>query len=439
MSDAGKPQEAAAVLLDAAEQPDLDVDQLLQLTGFLRDSNQFAAAIRVCEKAVARCPDQADLHFKLGRLYQATGAFDRALDALRKALDLDPSIGPAWTVLAQQKRVAASDDGDYVRIRDAAAGQSHGREADMCIAFAYGKVLDDLRQWPQAWAQYQNGNRMMSGSLPWRRSAWRRYVERKTDQETAVPDAGISSGNDRNAVLIVGMPRSGTTLLEEMLSRHPDIEGRGEMNFLQHFAQQRSAAGRFTDAQRRELGDTLWKQMRLEGPDDGFYIDKNPLNFRYLDTAFELLPGTRVLHLTRDGRDCCLSCFFQLFQHEDAAFSYSLENLVAFYSGYSRLMAHWRRMYGDRICEVDYNDLVDADRDVLERILQFLGADWDDAVTNEAIDGERVIRTASVWQARQPVYSRSVGRWHHYYELAPEFFDQLAAIDENNGRSRSSA
>jgi tetratricopeptide (TPR) repeat protein len=434
LRDSGKPQEAATVLVAAADQPGLEVDQLLQVAGFLRDSNQYADAIRICERAVERRPEQADLHFKLGRLYQATGAFDRALKALRKALDMDPSIGPAWTVLAQQQRFAAADDEDFIRIRDA-AGRSHGREADMCIAFAYGKALDDLQRWPDAWAQYSKGNREMSGTLPWRRSAWRRFVERAIDSASVNPDRESVPGSGRNAIFIVGMPRSGTTLLEEMLSRHPEIAGRGEMNFLHHFATQRPVSAPFADTQRQELGNTLWKQMRLEGPENGFYIDKNPLNFRYLDTAFELLPTARVLHLTRDGRDSCLSCFFQLFQHEDAAFSYSLESLVAFYSGYRQLMTHWRELRGDRICEVDYNELVHSSDDVLARVLQFMGTDGNDAMTSEASDSDRVIRTASVWQARQPVYSRSVGRWRQYYDLAPEFFDQLAAIDAQSSKT----
>ena len=431
LRDAGKPEEAATVLLTAAEQPGLEVEQLLQLAGFLRDSNQYAAAIEVCEKAMAQRPRDAELHFKLGRLYQASGMFDRALVALRSALDIDPSLGPAWTVLAQQQRFTSADDEDYVRIRDA-AHRSHGREADMCIAFAHGKALDDLGQWPEAWTRYVKGNQMMASTMPWRGRNWRREVERAIGRTPADTGGAPVPADGRKAVFIVGMPRSGTTLLEAMLDRHPDINGRGELNFLGHFAQQRPASGSFSDADRRELGDAIWAQMRLEGPEGGCYIDKNPLNFRYLDTAFELIPSARVLHLARDGRDSCLSCFFQLFQHEDAAFSYDLDNLVTFYSGYRRLMAHWRNIYADRILDVSYEELVADDENVLRRVLRFLGADWDDAVTRPSSDSGRALRTASVWQARQAVHSQSVGRFRHYYEQAPAFFDQL---DENRGDS----
>ena len=425
LRDVGAPGDAAEALLKASVQPTVTVHQLLQITGFLRDSNQIAAAIQVCERAAGLSPGQADLHFKLARLYQATGAFDLALDKLRKTLDLKPSTGPAWTILAQQKRFDSIDDAEFMRIQ-AAAGQSYGREADMCIAFAYGKALDDLEQWPQAWAQYQKGNRLMSETTPWNQSAWKEFLDRSmantSKARMAVPGTG------RNAVFIVGMPRSGTTLLEQMLDRHPNITGRGEMNFLAHFAQQISASGPITELQRNEMADVFWTQLRLNGPESGIYIDKNPLNFRYLDVLFEIMPTARVLHVSRDGRDSCLSCYFQLFQHEDTAFSNNLEHLVDYYSGYRRLMANWEKQYAERIYRVNYEELVNSKDDVLAKVLGFLGTEWDDAVTEAAGQGQ-VVRTASVWQARQPIHARSVARWSHYCDLAPEFFTRLSVIN----------
>jgi len=425
--DAGTPGDAAEMLLKASRQSTVTQNQLLQITGFLRDSNQFAAAIQVCERAVAKSPGQADLHFKLARLYQATAAFDLALDALRKTLDLQPSVGPAWTILAQQKRFRAVDDVDYLRIQ-AAAGQSYGREADMCIAFAFGKALDDLEQWPQAWAQYQKGNQLMSETTPWNQRAWRKFVERSIAKTGTVEIATPSTG--RNAVFIVGMPRSGTTLLEQMLDRHPDITGRGEMNFLAHFVQQGSGSAWITAAQRKEMADVFWTQLRLEGPENGTYVDKNPLNFRYLDVLFELLPTAKVLHVIRDGRDSCLSCYFQLFRHTDTAFSNSLEYLATFYSGYRRLMANWEKIYPERIHRVRYDELVESSDDVLAKAHRFLGTEWDDTVVHP-LDQVGIVRSASAWQARQPIHTRSVNRWRHYYDQAPEFFNTLSAIDSD--------
>lgn len=427
LRDAGAPGDAAEVLLQASRQAGVSAHQLLQIGGFLRDGNQFAAAIEVCEKAARLQPDQADLQFKLARLYLATGAFERSLSALRRTLDLEPSTGPAWVALAQQRTFTSADDPEFRRI-EAAAARPMGREADMCIAFAHGKALDDIGRWPQAWAQYRKGNALMSSALHWNRRAWADSVDRALARTAAPGSATPAPGAGRNAVFIVGMPRSGTTLLEQLLDRHPDIVGRGELNFLAHFAGQRATTGPLSAAQRRSMGDALWTQLRLAGPETGAYIDKNPLNFRHLDLLFEVLPTARVLHLARDARASCLSCYFQLFEHADTGFSYDLDDLVIFYSGYRRLMAHWERAYPGRILRVDYARLVESGDETLGEVLEFLGLPRHAAMT-EAAGGPGVVRSASAWQARQPVHARSLERWRHYYDQAPDFFDRLAAID----------
>jgi len=425
LRDAGRPGEVARVLREASEQPGLKLEQLLQITGFLRDSNQFEAAIPVCKKALELSPRRADLFFKLARLYQATGDFEQALEHLKTTLELKPSIGPAWTVLAQQKKFESADDPDFRKIRKASTSP-HGNEADMCIAFAYGKALDDLGRWPEAWVQYQRGNQLISLTRLWNQDAWNRLLERALNRpaEMRLP----ANGAGRGAVFIVGMPRSGTTLLEQLLDRQPNVHGRGELNFLDHFVKQAGASGVLTQAQKQEMADAFWKQLRLGGPENDWYVDKNPLNFRYLDTLFELMPAAKVLHMTRDGRDSCLSCYFQPFEHNDAAFSNDLQPLVEFYSGYRRLMQKWNEVYGDRILTVNYDELVSNTDEVMAQVLGFLGTSGSMSGDGSA-DVQGLVRSASAWQARQPVHNRSVARWRHYYDRAPEFFDQLAAID----------
>lgn len=429
LRDMGRPADAAETLLGIANSGGESVDRLLQIAGFLRDSDQYDAATSVCEQAVGLQPERADLHFKLARLYQATGAFDRARISLRTNLRLNPSAGPAWSSLAQQQRFASDSDEDFQRIEDAST-RSLGDEANMCVAFAFGKALDDLRRWPAAWAQYAKGNEMMSRAKPWNQSVWVRFVDRAIARNAV--DRSPTPGSPRKGVFIVGMPRSGTTLLEQLLDRHPDIAGRGELNFLAHFARQSAQVSRLGEQQKQQMAETFWTQLRLDGPEDGFFVDKNPLNFRYLDLAFDLLPDARVLHVTRDGRDSCLSCFFQLFQHEDLAFSNDLEHLAAYYSDYRRLMTHWELTFPGRIMRVDYETLVRAGEDVLADLLGFIGAESKVGLTQIENHGGSV-RSASIWQARQPVHTRSIGRWRHYEEHAPDFFARLAEIDSAFG------
>ena len=156
------------------------------------------------------------------------------------------------------------------------------------------------------------------------------------------------------------------------------------------------------------------------------------MNFRHLGLLFAVLPSARVLHVVRDGRASCLSCYFQLFQHRDTAFSYDLENLAEFYAGYRRMTAHWESEYPERIMRVNTEELVGSSRSVLADVLQFLDVDWDEAVPGTGAR-DAVVRSASVWQARQPLHGGSMDRWRNYAELAPEFFARLADIDRQYG------
>lgn len=426
----GDPGHAAEVLTKAAQRPAVTLQQLLQIVAFLRNSNQFEAAIAACERAAELHGGQADLHLLLARLYQATGAFERALAALRKTLALQPSNGGAWLTLAHQRRFRSSDDADFRSIQAAAAQTTHDREVAACLAFAHGKALDDLERWGDAWVQYRKGNRLMSEALGWQPAAWSSTVQRTLDRHLEIEAA--ASGPVRRAVFIVGMPRSGTTLLEQSLNRHPAICGRGELNLVEEFAAQLSASGPLEARMVRQLGDLLWNQLRLQGPEDGTYVDKNPLNFRHLDVLFAMLPTARVIHLVRDGRSSCLSSYFQMFQHASMAFTYQLDHLVEFYAGYRRLMAHWKGRFPERILEIGYDQLVRSGETVLAEVLQFLEIGWDDAVLQS--DGPAsVVRTASVWQARQPIHQGSVQRWRNYEAEAPDFFRRLAAIDAHHG------
>jgi hypothetical protein len=226
------------------------------------------------------------------------------------------------------------------------------------------------------------------------------------------------------------MIRAGTTLLEQRLDRHPDITGRGELNFLAHMAGLFPDISKLSEADRVTVADEIWAQMRLQGPQEAIYIDKNPLNFRFLNFLFVVLPEAKVIHIHRDGRDSCLSAYFQLFQHSDTGFSYDLNHTVDYYRGYRRLMAHWQSQFPERIHNITYVDLVESTRPTLAGVLEFVGADWDEAVM-ETGGPSSVIRTASAWQARQPLYRRSLGRWKNYYDQAPEFFDAIARIDQS--------
>jgi len=432
--------ELSQLLLASSEKHKHDTVSLLKIAGFLRDSNQFSAAISVMQLALANEPGNAGHHFKLARLYQGMGQHSDALESYRSAISLDPGIGGAWLGLAQLQQFSDPENPDWKLISTSPAGQLNP-ETTMCIAFARGKGYSDLGQYEKAWHCFLEGNAIRHQAQAWSRKDWHRFVEQVVNKPAAhsTQDSRVLTSHG-NPVYIVGMLRSGTTLLEQLLDQHPKITARGELNFLAHAwnswnydPSMRPAAS--------EMAGLLCDHLRQDGPHENFYIDKNPLNFRYLSLVAELLPQARVLHLVRDGRDSCLSCFTQLFQHPDTAFANQLDDLVDYYRGYLRLMQHFEKTMPGQMLKLSYERLVRETPETLERIRQFLGLegsrDFSTGMANLPASGpgseQRPIRTASTWQARQAVHSRSIGRWKDYYQLAPGFFDQIETLDREYG------
>ncbi len=417
----GRPEHAAELLLLLAKMRSKDLELLLEISGFLRECNQFEAAINVLAMATTLAPQDDSLYFKRAQLLKAVGQFENALDQLRVCLEMNPANGGAWLSLAQLQSFSGSQQEDWQLIEQAST-QMMGDEVDMCVAFAFGKALDDVENWASAWTQYTKGNLLRHAMQPWSRTGWNRQVQLSL-QNSEIEKPGSVQAR-RNAVYIVGMLRSGTTLLEQLLDRHSQICGRGELNFLSHMARDPTRISTLSPPELEQLGNELWTQMRLEGPNRHHYIDKNPLNFRFIASLLQVLPEARIIHMTRDGRDSCLSCYFQLFQHPDAGFSYQLDDLVDYYKTYRQIMRRWTDVLGDRMLTVAYENLVRDPENELKRVVDFLGLQWEEDMQLMA-EQPRPVRTASTWQARQPIYQRSRARWKNYNALARGFFDAI--------------
>lgn len=420
LREQGRVAEAERVLDQHAARID-DPNALLRVVTFLRECNALEAALPILDRVIQHQPNNPELRLRRARMLQNLGRFEAALTDCRAALELDPDLGGAWLSLALLQQFDDEHHPDLARMRAVDPDQLDD-DGRMGLAFALGKALDDLDRRADAFAQFSAGNALRARQQPWDRPAWNAWLEHALDRE---PEPPLQGGDERSPVFIVGMLRSGTTLLEEHLARHPRVTARGEMNWLAHVARHHPDPRRLSAAERAQLGGELWRQLRRDGPADHVYVDKNPLNFRFLDVALALLPGARFMHVRRDPRDSALSCFFQLFQHPDTAFTNDLDDLADYVTGYRRLMDHWLEAFPGRIHEVDYEQLVDEPQATLRGALDFLGLAWDEAM-DSAAGRDRPVRTASAWQARQPVHRASVGKWKRYADQAPEFFARLA-------------
>lgn len=411
----GRTQAAAQLIVASTRARAPDPAETQANLVFLRECGAFDAACELAAGARARWPDNADIAALAGEFALALGRFEVAREALRFAVDKDPRKGPSWLRLSRCQRYADANDADVRRFENAWRNMALAPSPRACVGFALGKARDDLSDHAGAAAVLREANALARAGAPWNGQAWNAFV----DWQIAQPVARAESREDFEPVFIVGLPRTGTTLAATLLARDPRVRDRGELNWIAGMHDQLAAQNALRDPAALQAAAALVRtQMRRDDAPARWYLDKNPLNFRYLGFIAALFPRARIVHCRRDLRDTALSLWMQHFDHADAGFAYDFDDIAAYARGYERLMAHWRATLPVPILDLGYEALVGDAATTLRSLAQFVGADAD--ALNSTAPATGTIATASVWQARQPLNTASVGRWRNYAPYLPE-------------------
>jgi tetratricopeptide (TPR) repeat protein len=367
-------------------------------------------------RALALRPDAADTLALLGSLAIDHGRFDEAEDLLRKALAMDPELPEALVSLASLRKMSPAD----APWRDAAErvlarGLSVAHAIN--VHHSLGKYYDDVDDPDAAFEHHRSGNELARGSRP---GYDRAEMTQRVTWTLAAFDrpvfAALRSGElgSECPVFVVGMPRSGTSLTEQILASHPQVHGAGELLYWIFAADaERAATAEKRAATIADLGRAYLSGLATQAPDATRVVDKLPVNFRHIGLIHAALPGARFIHLERNPLDTCLSIYFQGFS---AAHPYATDfgDLAHYYHEYRRLMAHWRAVLPPQLLlEVRYEDLVDDPEGWSRRMLTHIGLPWDPRCL-EFHRTHRPVLTASNWQVRQPINKGSVGRWRRY-------------------------
>ncbi|ULU25354.1 sulfotransferase [Dyella terrae] len=324
-----------------------------------------------------------------------------------------------WNIplgLAGLQRYRDAQHPDFAFFRELLRRSTLSDAARSGTLFAPGKAYDDVDDVEQAVQVLRQANALMQSSHPWSRKLWKRSIEARLGAPSYGPP--LAPVDDWIPVFIVGVPRSGTTLLAERLARHPQVCTRGELGWLQVAAQRVAQAA---TVQRSVLEDAaaLYATHARQGEHNArWIIDKQPLNLLHVDLILSLWPHARIIHCERNARDTALSLWMQSFHDRAHDYAYDFDDIGAVIHGCRRLMAHWTKRYGDSIRTVHYETFVaapDEEFAALEAWLQLPSVPPVPAAPTPS-----PISTASAWQARQPVYTRSVGRWQRYAAYLPE-------------------
>lgn len=403
---------------------------LMEQAAAWEDESRTALAREACREALRLDPQCADAWNSLGNVHYHQGEIPQARKAYEEALALQPDYPAALRHWCHCRKFAEADRERVTELKGLLDVPCRPEEESLHLHFAFGKMLDELGDYDEAFRHYAAGNRIMHGR------SLSQVAERRERTDALIRfftpgrfDDLAGRGNASEVpVFIVGLPRSGTTLVEQILMSHPRVYGAGELHHLEW--ETMSALEREErdypevvaglDRERcGELAESYLERLRRDAPGEALRVtDKMPANFFHLGLIATLFPRARVIHCRRHPLDTGLSLFFQLF-NELHDYAFDLERIGGFIREYWRLMDHWRRVLPLPMLEIDYEAVVENQEEKSRELIDFLGLPWDDACLRPEKTHRRS-QTASAWQVRQPVYRRSVARWRHYAEqLAP--------------------
>jgi len=413
------------------------------------DRNQEAEL--VLRKTLALDPQNALAHDLLGNLLSEFGRFDEARECFQRAIAIAPLLAGCYYDLVRCRRVTSDDDGLLERMEAALATPGLEAAQRLRLHLAIGKAADDLGDYALAMQHFDSAEAVRRSSVPFDSAAFTieidRLIRRCTPELMArAPELGSC---DATPALILGMPRSGTTLVEQIVSMHPEVGAGGELNFWNErgAAWHRSVAAENETpvvAQEFVTQEFLAKAtadylgaLRSIAPKAARVTDKMPFNFIWAGLIHLAFPRAIIIHCRRAAVDTALS-IHQTHFHPGLAFPTGGAELVAYFRSYQRITDHWRSVLPpDRFLEVDYEDLTRAPEPVIRRIIAACGLTWHDACLRPE-SNPRAVKTPSKWQTRQPIYRTSVARWRRYEPwLGPlrALVDDESELDAGTARS----
>jgi len=432
-----QPIEALALLEEVlAERPD-DSRVAERKAFILAQLGRVEESLQIYSGLVAAHPDFPPLRVARGQILLSLGRQSAAVDDFRQAIVRDPRYGEAWWALANVKTLQLTR-ADIQSMQSLLSEPQLARAARINLEFALGKAFEDAVELPASFAHYRRANELQSAGASDSIERVRRHVDEVIGQFGADSLSRVAGVQSDRPIFIVGMPRSGTTLVEQILASHPDVEGTSELPTISAIARSiGEGIGRsefsysdllagYSDSVLATLGHQYLRQSAAyRYTRRPYFLDKMPSNWMHIALIKLALPRARIIDVRRDPLDCCFSNFAQNFSHGHE-FTHKLEDLGRHYRNYERLMAHFDRVAPGAVIHVQYEQLVEQPEKTVRELLNRLGLHFDDACLR-FYDNARPVRTPSAQQVRQPLNRRGIGRAQPYSRWLSPLVQALAS------------
>ncbi|MBF0359304.1 MAG: tetratricopeptide repeat protein, partial [Magnetococcales bacterium] len=421
----------------------------------LKEQGKLAAAVESYKKAITIDPNFTDAYYNLGSSFKAQGKLPEAVESYQKAITLKPDYAEAFNNLgctlieqgelkdaASNLKKAVAIKPDYaeayynysaakkfvdiseIELMQTVLSKTTDLENKEFLNFAIGKALVDIKQYSEAFNYFIAGNRIKRAKIEFNSAdEAKNFAKIKKAFNSSLFESNTDSGcKDKTPIFILGMVRSGSTLIEQILSSHGDVYGGGELAFIEQclleitkLKQAESISdivSSLTADDLRRMGNQYIERVRNLEPSSKFITDKMPGNFLYIGLIKLILPNAKIIHSVRSAEDTCLSIFRTRFSGVHN-YAYELTELGEYYRLYFDIMTHWQELFSEDIYNINYEELIKNQEGESRKLLDFCGLEWDDRCLNFH-KSARGVKTASSYQVRQPLYSSSVDGWRRF-------------------------
>ena len=407
--------------------------------GILMALGDVNGSIERYQALLQQMPRDSELHQSLGHAYKTNGESAKAIESYRRAVEVRPDFGEAYWSLANLKTYRFTD-AELERMRHYEA-QPYLQQADRYhLCFALGKALEDRGDYAESFTYYDRGNALKKEGSLYRAAAQERAVNKQ--MELCTPEFFAERRGwgcpDASPIFVLGLPRAGSTLLEQILASHSQVEGTMELANIPRLVGSLGSGDKFGDThypgvlpqltaeQCREFGEAYIRDTRVYRTGKPFFIDKMPNNFRNIALIQLILPNAKIIDARRDAMDCCFSNFKQLYANGHP-FAYNLDDIGRYYRSYASLMDHWDRVLPGRVLCMRHEDVLADLEGSVRRILDYCGLPFEPACV-EFHRTERRVHTASAEQVRRPINRDGVDQWRPYEPWLGPLKDALGPL-----------
>jgi len=432
-------QQQALTYADSAAGLAIDDALVADTIGVIYSRTGFhERAVPFFERAVSLDPSPANLHYNLGASLQFSGDFGGAETAYMNAIEKQPDAYRAYSSLVGLSK-QTGDNNQLNKLKPLFAEKEKDADASLHLGHAIAKTLEDMDEHPESLVWLKKAKQLKRTTLTYNIQDDLQLFD-AAKRTMGVPLTHTGQHSDAAPIFIIGLPRTGTTLVDRILSSHSDVVSAGELNtfagLIKDLAQSSSnlvldvdTLNRVRDANLAKTGEEYMSSTRDLARGAIRFTDKMPLNFFYAGLIHKALPNARIVALRRDPMDSCLSNYRQLFSTAYSYYNYSfdLSDTATYYKAFDDLMTYWRDVLPDhRFMELHYEQLVQSQEEETQRLLAFCGLSWDDACLRFH-ENTAPVSTASSVQVRKPLYSGSIGRWKKYGDRLNELKNDLGA------------